>query len=66
LFRGANRYLEIDRHFGSAGGPLSGRDVDELMQRAKFLKHSLASHIEEEREQVGKVDHWAFLLSVEG
>lgn len=66
IFTGANRYLEIDRFFGSAGGPLSGRDVDELMQRAKFIKQSLASHIEEQRERVGNVDHWAFLLSVEG
>ena len=66
IFTGADRYLEIDRVFGSSGGPLSGRDVDELMQRASFIKQSLASHVDEQRQRVGNVDHWAFLLSVEG
>jgi hypothetical protein len=65
-FTHANRYLEIDQAYGFAGGPLSGRDVDELMQRARFYKQSMASHIEGERERVGNVDRWAFLLSVEG
>ena len=65
-FTDANRYLEIDQVYGSAGGPLSGRDVDELMQRARFYKQSMASHIEEERDNVGNVDRWAYLLSVEG
>jgi hypothetical protein len=66
LFTGADRYLEIDRVFGSSEGPLRGRDVDELMQRASFIKQSLASHVEEQRQRVGNVDHWAFLLSVSG
>jgi hypothetical protein len=66
LFTDANRYLEIDQMYGSAGGPLSGRDVDALMQRAKFYKQTMASQIEEEREEVGNVDRWAYLLSVEG
>jgi hypothetical protein len=65
-FTDANRYLEIDEVYGSADGPLRGRDVDELMQRARFYKQSMASHIEEEREKVGNVDRWAYLLSVEG
>ena len=65
-FTGANRYLEIDEVYGSANGPLKGRDVDELMQRARFYKQSMASHIEAEREKVGNVDRWAYLLSVEG
>jgi hypothetical protein len=65
-FTDANRYLEIDQAYGFAGGPLSGRDVDELMQRARFYKQSMASHVEDEGEKVGSVDRWAFLLSVEG
>jgi hypothetical protein len=65
-FTDANRYLEIDAVYGCAGGPLSSRDVDELMQRARHYKQTMASHIEEEREKVGNVDGWAFLLSVEG
>jgi hypothetical protein len=65
-FTDANRYLEIDEAYGSANGPLKGRDVDELMQRARFYKQSMASHIEAEREKVGNVDRWAYLLSVEG
>jgi hypothetical protein len=36
------------------------------MQRASFIKQSLASHVEEQRQRVGNVDHWAFLLSVSG
>jgi len=66
IFTGADRYLEIDRVFGSSGGPLNGRDVDELMQRSSFIKQSLASHVDEQRQRGGNVDHWAFLLSVEG
>jgi len=66
IFTGPDRYLEIDRVFGSSGGPLSGRDVDGLMQRASFIKQSLASHVDEQRQRVGNVDHWAFLLSVKG
>jgi hypothetical protein len=65
-FTDANRYLEIDEAYGSADGPLKGRDVDELMQRARFYKQSMASHIEDEREKVGNVDRWAYLLSVAG
>ena len=61
-FTGANRYLEIDEAYGSPGGLLRGRDVDELMERARFYKQSMASHIEAE----GVMDRWAWLLSVEG
>ena len=61
-FTGANRYLEIDEAYGSPGGLLRGRDVDELMERARFYKQSMASHIVAEEG----MDRWAWLLSVEG
>lgn len=65
-FTDENRYLDIDKKYGSDGGPLSRRDVDQLMQRALFYKQTMASRIEADREEVGNVDCWAFLLSVEG
>ena len=65
-FTGAGRYLEIYQLYGSAGGPLSDRDVDEFMQRARFYKQSMVGYIEEERKKVGNVDRWAYLLSVDG
>ena len=65
-FTSADRFMEILKVYGSGDGPLSTRDMDELMQRAVFYKQSMASHFEAEREETGNNGRWAWLLSVDG
>ena len=64
-FTKEDRYLKIAEIYGGRGGPLSSRDLDELMLQAKFFKQSMLRTIKAEAEETGSTSRWDWLLNVD-
>ena len=64
-YTGPDRYYKISDTWCVPGGLLEGRDLDDLMHGAKYLKEVSLDYIERQLQEGDERRHWEWLLSVE-